>query len=814
MAIKIKFKPFIKSDRIFKKQLKWLLLAAICAICVIKSPVVAQLSNTSNLLTNAQNFQIAGNYRRACGNLLQSIALPPQECRKLIRDEVSPQLTETLTKLPETQLNATILRNLGDLLRVVGAIQNSEIILNQSLTISRKLNSNSDISATLVSLGNTKRALGKREENYNYPTKSKIAYQAALKYYQDAININAEPFTNLRAKLNQLNLSIENNVNLKLDTDNLPTQIEFELNQFPATRETIYAKMDLARSLTCLKLKQIDSIRIKSEYIPPIARTCTNSDKQLKIQQADIYSWQKIGQLLAKSVQQSKALNDARSQSYALGQLGELYEITQQWSSAKELTEQALRLAQSIHAWDIAYRWQWQLGRIEINQENDVENAIKNYNAAFETLQALRQDLTALNPDIQFNFRDEVEPVYRDLVELLLRNKPGENEISQENLEKARKVIEALQLAELNNFFREACLNASPKQIDQIDRNAAVIYPIILKNRLDVILSIAGKPLLHNAIALPDTQINDTVKEFRESLTTPGTNIGKLKTQSKQLYDWLLKPFEDELEMSESTEKSNIKTLVFVLDGSLRNIPMASLYTGEKYLIERYAIALTPGLQLLDPKTLSREQINALLGGAKNAPSFQKETLGSIENVEIELDLISKEIPSRKLTEAKFNPTNIQNQINSSDFSIVHLATHGKFSSNPDETFILVWNDRIKVKDLDRLLRHKDQPQSNPIELLVLSACQTAQGDNRAALGLAGVAVRAGARSTLATLWQVNDASTAELMALFYQHLKKPQLTKAEALRQAQLALLHNEENDLYQNPYFWSPFIIIGNWF
>lgn len=169
------------------------------------------------------------------------------------------------------------------------------------------------------------------------------------------------------------------------------------------------------------------SVKITSQYLPPIARTCTNSDNQLKlkIEQANIYSWQNIGQLLAKSVQQSKALKDARAQSYALGQLGELYEITQQWSSAKQLTEQALSIAQSIHAWDIAYRWQWQLGRIEINQENDIENARKNYNAAFENLQSLRKDLTALNPDIQFNFRDEVEPVYRELVELLLRNQPG-----------------------------------------------------------------------------------------------------------------------------------------------------------------------------------------------------------------------------------------------------------------------------------------------------------------------------------------------------------------------------------------------------
>jgi CHAT domain-containing protein len=141
---------------------------------------------------------------------------------------------------------------------------------------------------------------------------------------------------------------------------------------------------------------------------------------------------------------------------------------------------------------------------------------------------------------------------------------------------------------------------------------------------------------------------------------------------------------------------------------------------------------------------------------------------------------------------------------------VVHLATHGQFSSKAEDTFILTWDDRINIKQLNNVLKTRDRRESSIIELLVLSACQTAVGDKRAALGLAGMAVRAGARSTLASLWSINDAATASFMIKFYQNLADNKVTKAEALRRAQLALLQNPE---YRHPYFWAPFILVGNW-
>ena len=162
------------------------------------------------------------------------------------------------------------------------------------------------------------------------------------------------------------------------------------------------------------------------------------------------------------------------------------------------------------------------------------------------------------------------------------------------------------------------------------------------------------------------------------------------------------------------------------------------------------------------------------------------------------------------LLNQEFTSKALQNRINSLPFPVVYLATHGQFSSKAEETFIVAWDERIYVKDLNQLVRTIEQNRPEAIELLILSACQTAAGDKPAALGIAGVAFGAGARSTIASLWNLDDESTAVLMSQFYQELSNKKLTKAEALRRAQLALLQNAK---YKRPRFWPPYVLLGNW-
>jgi CHAT domain-containing protein len=360
-------------------------------------------------------------------------------------------------------------------------------------------------------------------------------------------------------------------------------------------------------------------------------------------------------------------------------------------------------------------------------------------------------------------------------------------------------VIESLQLAELDNFFREACLTARPELIDRVDPQAAVIYPIILPDRLEVILSLPNQPLRHYATAIPQRELESILHNMRRSLRRIAFDKDRLPL-AQQVYDWLIRPAESDL------VASDIKTLVFALDGALKNVPMAVLHDGQEYLVEKYSVALTPSLQLLEPRPLAREQIKLLVGGLSEA----RLGFSPLPGVESEVNQISSKITAQVLLNQQFTSAALQDQINTTSFPVVHLATHGEFSSNAENTFILAWDKRVNVKELSGLLQARAQNQRQPIELLVLSACQTAAGDNRAALGLAGVAVRSGARSTLATLWPVDDQSTSSFMIEFYQTLAQSQVTKAEALRQAQLALLKQPE---FKHPYFWAPFVLVGNW-
>ncbi|PSB47366.1 hypothetical protein C7B80_09920, partial [Cyanosarcina cf. burmensis CCALA 770] len=701
--------------------------------------IYTQLGDRNSIIRNrinsAQALQALGLFRQAQKTLTET--------------------TQLLQNQPNSALKVTGVRSLGNVLLAIGDLEQSRQVLEQSLAVASKLPDKQAIADVLLSLGNTARA---QQDS-----------QAAIDFYQQAANATKSPITRINAQTNQLRLLLE--TKRLADVKTLLPQIQTQIGNLPSSRTAIYARINLAESLTQFKQKSA----------------------------TDSPSWLDIAQILSTAVQQAQDLQDRRTQSYALGVLGNLYEQKGQLTDAQNLTQQALFLAQTIDARDIAYRWEWQLGRL-LKARGNIQEAIAAYDRAVKSLQSLRYDLVAINPDVQFDFRDRVEPVYRQLVELLLQ--PQGNQTSQANLQKARETIESLQLAELDNFFREACLD-TVSQIDQVidqkDQTAAAIYPIILPDRLEVILKLPQKPVLHYTAAVAQTQVEKTLDALRQNLIEPDTLV-EAKALSQQVYNWLIQPAVTDL------AKSQVKTLVFVLDGALRNIPMAALYDGKQYLIEKYGIALTPGLQLINPQPLQEKTLEAIAAGL----SQPRQGFSALPNVKLELAEIRAEIPSNVLLNNEFTSTALQNQINSLPFPVVHLATHGQFSSKAEETFIVAWDKRIYVNELDNLVRNREQNRPDAVELLVLSACETAAGDKRAALGIAGVAVRAGARSTVASLWSLNDESTAALMSEFYRELADRSLTKAEALRRAQLSLLQNPK---YQRPLFWAPYVLLGNW-
>lgn len=664
--------------------------------------------------------------------------------------DILEQINTYLQGQPDTLLKADSLRGLGIGLQAIGDFTRAKKILEQSWAISTRLNSPVDTSATLFTLGNLAR-------NLQQPT-------VALSYYQEAAKLAGNDLMRVQAKLNQVSLLIvsgrQSEARQIIVEEILPDVIKL-----PANRASIYARVNLAESL--MKLLN------RGEKISPL----------------------EIGKILATAMQDAQELEDTLGEALTLTQVGKLYKQTQQIEDARKVTEKALQILEGLDADEIVARASWQLGQI-FKQEGKIDKAIAAYERAFKSLQALRNDLVAINQDFQFEFKENVEPIYREFVSTLLT---GE-EVSQANLRKAREVIEALQLAELDNFFGDACLNVKPTNIDEIDGKAAVIYPIILSDRLEVIISLPKQPLYHYNTPLSNQQVETILEKFYSALF-PGFSRKERLQISQQIYNWLVKPAEVDL------VRNNIKTLVFVPDGTLRNLPMAALYDGEKYLIEKYSIAISPGLQLFPEKLESRE-LNVLIAALTEA----RQGFSALPAVQKEVKEISTKFNSKILLNSQFTRKRFTSAIETNAYSVVHLATHGQFSSHPEKTFLLTWDERIGIKDLDILFKKSKLGIGKPVELLVMSACQTAAGDKRATLGLAGFTLRSGARSTLASLWSVNDESTANLMAEFYRQLTRldSKINKAEALRQAQLSVL---QNPLHKHPYFWASFVLVGNW-
>jgi CHAT domain-containing protein/predicted negative regulator of RcsB-dependent stress response len=734
-------------------------------------------SITKNQINQAQAMQDLGLYPRACDILLTTLDIEHQDC------EIS---TKELEKLSQTATPTQILglRSLGNVLRVVGQIEQSQQVLLISGQLAQQIGDTQNLAAIYLSLGNTARALGSREKhqdiNLNEPVECLISdtvhfYQKAAACYRKAESF---PTTQIQAQLNLLSLSLETQ---QSEVSTLISEIQTNLAEEPPSQTSISAHLKLAQNLICLRTP-VNS----TQPVSPIVQQCP------VVKPSDqVPSWQEIERLVTVALSQAKQIENRQATANALGYLGEIQQQIGNVTQAQQFTEQALQLLSGFNSSHLTYLWQWQLGYL-YQIQGKTNDAIGTYTLAFENLQSLRGDLITSNPDLQFTFRDSVEPVYRELVDLLLQSQTP----SQENLNLARNVIEALQLAELNNFFQEACLDAKPQLIEQLDPHAAIIYPIILAKRLTVILSLPQQPLRYYTTVLKSEDIERTYDELFADLNPFISSPNPLRPHQK-FYDWLIRPAQTEL------EKNGIKTLVFVLDGVLRNVPMAALHNGQQYLIEQYNVVLTPGLQLLNPRSFSHKDLKTLVGGLSEA----RLGFSSLPGVRQEVQEISQIVPTKVLLDGEFTSESLKAANKTTLFPVVHLATHGQFSSQAENTFLLTWNERINVKDVDQLLQERSQ---TPIELLVLSACQTAFGDKRAALGLAGVAVRSGARSTLATLWSVQDQSTADLMTRFYVAFNQPDNSKAEALRQAQLSLLRSSQ---YQHPYYWAPFVLVGNW-
>jgi CHAT domain-containing protein len=321
-----------------------------------------------------------------------------------------------------------------------------------------------------------------------------------------------------------------------------------------------------------------------------------------------------------------------------------------------------------------------------------------------------------------------------------------------------------------------------------------------------------------------------TATEFRQEVSDiRKLNQNGYKQSSQKLYNVLIKPLEAEL------EANNIDVLIFSMDSGLRLLPVAALYDGEQFLVEKYAMGIVPSFGLTDTRYVSPEKASILAMGA----SEFKDQVG-LPTMPIELKtIVSNPRRGESFLNEEFTiPNFIAQNSGQSPFSIIHLGTHAEFTvGDLSDSYIQFYDDRLRIPQLQKVSEDLGwNSDDSPIELLVLSACETALGDKEAELGFAGLAVQAGVKSALASLWYVSDLGTLALMGEFYDQLDTT-LNKAEALRQTQLKMLNStvkvdskqvklsngtalalpadfpDGTLTLDHPYFWSSFTLIGNW-
>ena len=452
----------------------------------------------------------------------------------------------------------------------------------------------------------------------------------------------------------------------------------------------------------------------------------------------------------------------------------------------------------------LSARWHWQRGRL-LKRQGDIEQAKAAYKDALEELGSIQSALVFGQRGDPRSFRESIGSIYLELAEMLLDEADAATDkiAQQSSLLEVREVMEGFKQVELKNHFRDDCVTQLQRRIgdDQLEKmlgpRTATLYPIIFPERLVLLMGSAAGPMQYVSVDVEAAELNKTLTAFRKQLTKPG-NPRKLRKDGQRLHQWLIEPIESEL------SARGIDTLVVVPDAALRTIPFGALYDGDEFLSNRYAFATIPGLTLTDPTVGDRSARDILLGGLSESKSDRP-----LPYVSEAMNQIAELYTATQLLNESFLDEKIEAEIIGTPYSMITFATHAEIQSDPRKSFLETYDDRITFDELERFMRI-GQFREQPVELLVLSACQTAEGDERAALGLAGVAVKAGARSVMASLWKVSDASTAQLVADFFRNLRDTSLNKAQALQRAQQHLLADPR---YKEPYFWAGFVLIGNW-
>ncbi|WP_334787571.1 CHAT domain-containing protein [Nostoc sp.] len=783
----------------------------------------------------AQVYSNLGQPRKAiallCGQLVEKSKISENQGSQQI--ECTPESAEQIaTKHNDKRGKIAALGILGEAYRLIGNYDQAIKYLDATQQVSPEYDF-----LVLNSLGNAYRSRAQLHElqansanqagifskEKEFINKSAADYNQAREYFQNSIKLahnQKQPLAEMRGLLNLIQLGSQTNQTKVIsdETFNNAHQDALKLLEDLADSATkVYGAIDLAY------------LQRHSQGTSPFTYCSTQM----------LSSDNEALHLLKSSVLISNNLQDNRLQSYANGALGHFWECHQDSKQALKYTQAAIIAAdKNLSAKDSLYLWEWQAGRI-LDHENRKEEAIASYQRAFEILEDIRQDILTAERDVQFDFRDVVRPLYRtlarsrlDLLEVgAIADKGRAKELSQ-----VVETIDALKLAELQNYFGNDCIlsGLNPKQVGELlednsaaFKNTGFLSSIILDGKTGILFQLPNQTTKFKWIEDPNQKgtskivssdrLQKKIAEFRTGLIRGEEEVNYDTTTAAELYDWIIRPF------AENIKPETVKTLVFIQDGFLRSVPMAALYDRQqqKYLVETYAIATTPSLRLTTPKVRDRSTQKALILGLTQQATIDGKSFGKLFSVPEEVSAIKSLFPNyTDLIDDNFVPESFKQKLEKTTYPIVHIASHAQFGIIPEDTFIVTGkNQKLTINQLENSLQNLNS-KLDSVELLVLTACETAVGDDRATLGLAGVALQVGVKSAIASLWSVTDASTAELVKTFYTNYRNAGMSIAEALQKAQIRMINAKKlpssegiNIKYDNPVYWAPMIAIGNW-
>lgn len=753
----------------------------------------------STLIHLSLAYQAKGQYPNACWVLTDALKVDNSAiCRNVSRptaEDVDAAL-QIIKEQPDTVLTLKAIQELGITLRVIGNLDESVSVLEIALASAQRQNLAFERNALRMSLANVQADTIRQAQNRfslsdNPLTKAqfiKVATSTLPDVSKTYLELAATEPRLLRARLNWLKIFLSINewankdpTNPELSalrsslTPHLDSTLDKALVADYSTEspiQSIYSRIKLAKYL--LEIQKTNILVSTPKHPLVLAFEFTNSAQN-----------------------DANQLKNERAQSFAAGVTGLLYKTTQQTDFAQRSFTVARDLAVSSNSADSAYEWEWELAQL-YREKGQTQDAISAYERSIKNLDQVRGDLLPIDSGLQFRFADKIKPVYQGYMSVLLESGTPE-------LEKVVLTNEQLQVAQIENFLH--CGKLVFVSTTQIENAPTTIHIVELENQFEILVpndsgwarfSVDGDKVRGLAsrilVELQDEQFSSTEEN--------------LLAESQALYQLLLSPIEQQGLLPEQDD-----TIVFVTDGVLGNIPLSMLHDGEQYLVERYSIATNLG-RLQAPEAVNPQQFKLLIAGiSKASPSLDTPQTPSgldiLSETEEEASLISSsKIESSTLLNKDFTANNLKRKL-SGDYNALHISTHGQFSSDPDQTFLLAWDKPVPLQELDSILRQGTQVAANNLELLFLSACQSAKGDQLSSLGIAGVSIQAGARSTIASLWLVDAESTAQLAGSFYESLANGK-TKAEALRKAQLAVMGRSETN---HPYYWAPFFLSGSW-